>query len=439
MKQATATKRKNGHKILASAISVVPEPILPWESDKKRAFSGKWVLYFQADKNAFPNDTAKRAKQSPTSHSIIQSKVVYTVGNGFTFFRKSTGEEVDIYSENALREYVENVNSHGQQLIEVYEMCARDLITTGNLALEIVKTGERLNVFHVDSTTVRLEKMDRKGFINYAYLSADWVDIGNNTRAPYEDKISPIPMWYKETPKANSLMFIKEYAPEFRYYGLPDHYASAYWQDIEYRIGRFNLDRFDNGFMPSGIVDLYGEPPDGKNAKQYIDEIVKKFTGAGNNSKILFQLLDSQEQRSNVNIFEQLKDGDFIKLQALARDAIIVSHRYTPSLAGVATAGTLGSNQQLMTEFEIVNNTVIKGYKQKLLKAVNDILEEAGFGDFYAIVNTTMPVSYASSIKPENVLTINEQRNLIGFNGIEDLEGQFVKQQTTENIDVTDD
>jgi len=104
----------------------------------------------------------------------------------------------------------------------------------------------------------------------------------------------------------------------------------------------------------------------------------------------------------------------------------------------VAISGSLGSNQQLMTEFEIVNNTVIKGYKEKLLKAINRILIEAGFGQFWAEVNTIMPVSYASSIKPENILTINEQRNLIGFNGIEELEGEFV-QKTTTATDGTND
>jgi len=424
-------------KIMASSMASLLVPNIPVESDKKSEFTGKWVLFFKNDNNAFPNDTAKRSKQSSTSNAIIQSKVVYTTGNGWTIYDNRSGSEVDLTTETSFKEYLDNVNAHGDSLLEVYERCAKDLITIGNFAVEVVQIGGRTNIYHIDATTVRLEKMDSKGLINYGYLSSSWTDIGNSPRGNWQDTITPIEIYKKGKRQKNSLIYTRDYAPEFRYYGLPDHYASAFWQDIEYRIGRFNVDRFDNGFMPSGIVDLYGEPPDGMNAKEYVDEIVRKFTGAGNNSKILFQLLDSQDQKSSIQIFDKIKDGDFINLQKLARESIIMSHRYTPALSGLATSGSLGSNQQIMTEFEIVNNTVIKGYKTKLLKVFNNLIHEIGFPNFELEVYTSMPVSYASAIKPNEVLTINEQRNLIGFKGIDDLEGQFVKQDTTENIDVT--
>jgi len=423
--------RKPKTKILASA-STVPEPRLPVEQTKKSDFRGKWVLFFKNDNNSFPNDTALRALRSPTCQSIIESKLVYTTGNGFTAYRRSSGDELDMSKESSFNDYIQNVNSNGESLMDVYGKCARDLITVGNFSLEIARTGDRLNIFHKDATTVRLEHKDAKGLINNAYISYDWQDIKNREMGGYEDKIITLPTFKKGSKDKNSLLYIPDYSPMMRYYGLPDHIASANFQEIEYRIGSYNLTRFANGFFPSAIVDLFGEPPDNQNPKQYIDSIVKSFTGDGNNSKVLFQLLDSPDQKSAVQLFEGAKDGDFISLQKIARESIIQSHRYTPSLAGLATSGTLGSNQQMMTEFEIVNNTVIKGYKHKLLQAMNYLIEEAGFGDFYLEVFTAMPVSYASSIKPEQVLTINEQRNLIGFKGIDDMEGEFVNETKTE-------
>ena len=162
----------------------------------------------------------------------------------------------------------------------------------------------------------------------------------------------------------------------------------------------------------------------GYTAQEYVDEIVNKFTGEGNNNKVLFQMLDSQEQKSSVQILDNIREGDFEKLHNLAVQNIITAHRFTPSLAGIATAGKLGSTQQVQSEFEIINNTVIRPYKDKLLRVFNTLIKEAGF-DIKLDVHTSSPVSVTSMIQPSEVMTINEQRQLLG---LEPIEGKDVLQ-----------
>ena len=412
---ARSTRGKK--RINAVGLATIQKPSLPIESDKRKDFRGKWVPFFKHDNNTFPNDMAKRAKRSSTHNALIQAKVGYTTGHGLEFYRNN--ERIDIDKEQGLKDYINSVNQYDESLIDVYTKCARDLITTGNFAIEVVRSGDSQFMYHKDITTIRLEKADQDGKINNAYISPDWSSIKKNTHAGTEEKIFKVPSYQYGSKEKNSIYYCKEYNPEMYYYGLPDHIGAGLWVDIEYRIPHFNLVKFDNGFHVGAIVDLFGtEPPDGLTAQQYVEKIKNSFTGEGNNSKILFQMLDSQEQKSSVQILDNVKEGDFQQLHGLAVQNIITAHRFTPSLAGISVSGKLGSLQQIQSEFEIINNTIIQPYKDKLLRPINKMLKEAGF-DVTAKVYTKSPVSMASLINPNEVLTINEQRQLLGMASIE--------------------
>jgi len=412
-----------GKKRINAVGLAVQQPKIPVESDKRKDFRGEWVQFFKDDSNTFPNDCAKRAKRSSTHNALIESKVGYISGEGFTARRGS--EIIELSKEKNLSDYIDSVNNHEESLIDVYTKCARDLVTTGNFAVEVVRSGGQQFIFHKDITTVRLEKADADNRINNVYISPDWSMIKKNARAGQEEKITVVPAYRYGTKEDNSIYYCKSYTPEHFYYGTPDFIGANLWIDIEYRIPKYNLDKFDNHFAVGAIVDLFGtEPPSGYTAQEYVDEIVNKFTGEGNNNKVLFQMLDSQEQKSSVQILDNIREGDFEKLHNLAVQNIITAHRFTPSLAGISTAGKLGSTQQVQSEFEIINNTVIRPYKNKLLRVFNTLIKEAGF-DVKLDVHTSSPVSVTSLIQPSEVMTINEQRQLLG---LEPIEGKDVLQ-----------
>lgn len=404
-------------KINAVAVSKVQQPRLPHETDKNKDFRGAWVPFFKDDNNTFPNDCAKRAKRSSTHNALVESKVGYIVGNGFTYYRN--GEAIDIEKERGFSDYIKSVNNHEESLIDIYTKLARDLVSTGNFALEVVRRGSSQFLFHKDITTIRLQKADSDNRINNAFISADWSNIKTKTSAGTEEEIIKIPTYTFGSREQNSILYASEYTLEHRYYGIPDWYGAAQFIDIEYRIPKYNIDKFDNGFHVGAIVDLFGtEPPNGMTAQEYVEKIKDSFTGEGNNSKILFQMLDSQEQKSSVQILDNIREGDFQKLHQLAVQNIITAHRFTPSLAGIQVAGKLGSLQQIQTEFEIIHGTVIQPYKDKILRVLNQLIKEAGF-DITLQVETPSPVSVAAAIDPREVLTINEQRILLGMQPIE--------------------
>lgn len=405
---------------------VVADPIQPRETDKVKDFVGDWVQYFKDDSNIFPNDLAKRAKRASVHNSIIQSKVTFTCGEGLSYLRN--GEPVDLNTDNRLRDYVTYCNAKGESLNDIYKRCATDLITFGAFSAQQIKQGGFTFYYHQDASEVRLEKAGVDNIIDNAYISPDWTTIGEKDNASIEEEIIKIPMYRKESNEPVSIIYEKEYTPEHRYYGLPDYIGALHWIDISYKIPTFNLTRFKNGFMPSAIVDLVGEPPEGMTAEDYIQKVVlPKYTDEGNNAKILFQMVDSQENKTNVTLFDGIKDGDFTELQMLADQNIISAHRWHPTLSGIQTAGKLGTSQEIRNAFEVVNSTVIRGYKNKLIPIFNRMLAEAGFGEYTIEVHTKPPVSFISDINIENVLTQNEIRAIAGFEPIED------EQETQEN------
>ena len=303
-----------GKKRINAVGLAVQQPKLPRESDKRKDFRGEWVQFFKDDSNTFPNDAAKRAKRSSTHNALIESKVGYIIGDGFSATRGM--EALQLAKEKNLSDYLNSVNNHEESLIDVYTKCARDLVTTGNFAVEVVRNGGQQFIFHKDITTVRLEKADADNKINNVYISPDWSAIKKNARAGTEEKITKIPAYFYGSSDPNSVYYCREYSPEMRYYGIPDYVGANLWIDIEYRIPHYNLTKFDNHFSVGAIVDLFGtEPPMGYTAQEYVDEIVNKFTGEGNNNKVLFQMLDSQEQKSSVQILDNIREGDFQKLQ----------------------------------------------------------------------------------------------------------------------------
>ena len=407
------------NRIKSGIVAKIADPVAPRETDKDKDFVGDWVQYFKDDNNIFPNDLAKRAKRSSVHNAILESKLVFTCGDGLSFERN--GEAIDLDTDTRLRDYVTSINNKGESLEDIYKRCAKDLITIGSFSVQAVKESGFTFYFHQDTTEVRLEKENELNIIENAYISPDWYSIKNEDKEGVEEVIEKIPMFTKGTREANSIIYRREYSPEHRYYGLPDYIGALHWIDISYKIPTFNLTRFKNGFMPSAVVDLVGEPPEGMTPEDYITNVViPKFTDEGNNSKILFQMVDSQDNKTNVQLFDGIKDGDFTELQQLADQNIISSHRWHPSLSGIQTAGKLGSSQEIRNAFELVNNTVIRGYKNMLIPVFNMMLEEAGFGDVTIKVHTKSPITYANEISVEQALSKNEKRDLLGFEAQEE-------------------
>jgi hypothetical protein len=160
-------------------------------------------------------------------------------------------------------------------------------------------------------------------------------------------------------------------------------------------------------------------------AKSLVEGIESKFTGMGNNHKLFVQVLRDEKLKANFIPTSKESEGEFLNLQNLAASAIVVANRWSKSLAGFATSGQLGTNQQIRQEMEYLQNTVIKPRQNLLLsKIINPFLKEIGlynpaFTDVSFGISNTLPVSFMGEIKVEENLSMNEKREILGYAPVE--------------------
>lgn len=406
-----------GNKIQATVIKNLTAPVPPAEESRKSKINSDWVPFFKNSDNTFINDLAKRANQSSTHRAILNSKITYIIGDGIMFSNKD-GSDYNGKYDDKIRE----VNGRGESLLSVIKKIAYDYVTFGNAYYNLVKTADTYTLFHTDATTVRLKVADEKGFINGAYISRYWNEIKLNNQSG-DRPVTGVDV-YSSTNKSakESLIHIKQYSPENYYYGLPDYIGCLEWIDIEYQIPKFNLDLFKNGFFPSALIQLYGDTPEGFNTPtDYLEHFVDRFTGEGNNNKIMAQLLDEGTTPANVQLFDGVKEGHFKLQDELAVQRIISAHRWYPELSGILIPGKLGGSENISNSYEIAMNTVINVYKQDILEPLNNIiLPLLGMNDVTIDLTILNPISMSNKINPEMALTIDEYREEIGRKPLEE-------------------
>ena len=384
----------------------------------------QWIPFFEDTRNTFINQLVGYYERSSTHRTAINTKVIYTIGDGFIINRKD-GEPYK-YDE-AFENYINEINAEGESLYELLSRWALDYILTGNFAIETAEEGKRLNIYHRDITQVRLGK-PIAGNITKAFISDFWEDIGNQTNANSKYEVKRIELFNYDEPQKNAMLFIRDYRPNRKYYGLPDYYTlgGMKWINIEYKIPTYNLDRIDNKFMPAGLLTLIGEPPDGKTTGEYLREFLDRFTGEGNNSKLVAQLVSSEVQEPKYIELNDEPEGIFTILQELAVQNLLRAHRTHPALL-VETSGKLSNANEVRTIFEIFMNTVIVNYQNTLLKPINKLMSYAGFGDYELTISNVTPISFLGNVDINAVIEINEARAELGLEPKETFEGLKIK------------
>ena len=341
--------------------------------------------------NLFPQYLAELKRQSSTHRSVLAQKTIFTSGAKF------------VTNNEELKDFIRNVNADGESLRDVYKKLSDDYYSFGNAYLEGVVYDGGVNFYHIDSTTVRIAK-NKKGVL----IHPDWKNY-----ITQKDKMVSIPLY----PNVKSNRFVvqfKDYEPTFTFYGLPDYIASLEHIAVDYEIGKWNHTKFKNGFQPSAIVEISGDMGEDE-AKQLVQEAQQKFTGAGNNGKIMFIVKNGDTSPANVSIIKDDQEGSWLDLQRITDQNIITAHRWQPSLSGLVSSGKMNNTgSEIRIAYDLAMTTVIKDTSDLLLNGIRNILhKEMGFLPEELMIHYEPPISFATFIDPTKILTINEQRRLL--------------------------
>ena len=341
--------------------------------------------------NLFPQYLAELKRQSSTHRSVLAQKTIFTSGAKF------------VTNNEDLKEYIRDINADGESLRDVYKKLSDDYYSFGNAYLEGVIYDGGVNLYHLDSTTVRMAK-NKKGVL----VHPDW----ENYRTQ-KDKMTYIPMY----PNVNGNRFVvhfKDYEPTFTFYGLPDYVAALEHIAVDYEIGKWNHTKFKNGFQPSAIVEINGDMGEDE-AKKFVKEAQRKFTGEGNNGKIMFIVKNGDTSSANISVLKDDQEGSWLDLQKVTDQNIITAHRWQPALSGLVSSGKMNNTgSEIRISYDLAMTTVIKDTSDLLLNGIRNILfREMGYLPSDLVIHYEPPISFATFIDPTKILTINEQRRLL--------------------------
>ena len=424
---------------------VIPTDLYLEPTQRELELTTDQYVPFLNNSNNLLDEITSILNTSPTNRGIIQQKTTLSVGDGFLVKKGSQNTLLAALKKavqfivggdelQALNEYINKVNPEGESLQQLSWKLFFDFWTYGNAFVEVIKikTGSMSSYVqrHVPVSKCRPKKVNRRGEVEYVGVSNRWEENESN---PVE--VNDLPMFpnfarVEGFEGERSIIHIKSYAPGFFYWGVPDWVSAFLWGEMEYRIPKYNQSKFSNGYTPSAIVSFFGQMSQ-QEAQGLVDNFVDKFTNTGNNSKMFVQVLSDETMKADVQLLKDDSEGNFMQLSELARQNIVTAHRWTMSLSGMQTAGSLGSNQQIRTEFEILQNMVIKPVQKVFLSQwLNPTISDAAnflglnFRDVSLAFKSSTPISFLGDLDVKTVLTIDEQREILGFDPI--------KQQTND-------
>ena len=401
---------------------------------------------------------------SPTLRRIINDKVNMTTGDGLIPYM---GPDNDLLTVSAkqreyfegdepeleeLTDFIKRVNAYDENLVDVLARLSYEYEAFGNCVAEIVRGrvagSPFMYLYHVPLYMVGIRKAGVDRIVESIGIYDDWEYLSETMlpeSAPEGFREVPIyPQWRRmEDGTERTAIHLKQYAPGFFYWGLPEWISAKFWAEIEYRIQRTNVDKLENGLMISSIVQFFGSmTPD--EAKDLVRAAEKHMTGPGNGHKMFIQVLRDEKLKANVQPMEQRHEGQFMELQTLAAQAIVSANRWTMSLAGIAQEGRLGTNQQIKQETEYVQNTVIKPRQNMFLsRIINPYIQMGaewiggGWQDVKLGISNNTPVSFQGEIDVNSVLSRNEKREILGYDP-DDVEEQAM-QQFSQDQEMQDD
>jgi capsid portal protein len=337
------------------------------ETQKPPAFvekKGKDWVYFGED-NLYPDYLVELYQKSATHNAIVNGKVSYIIGEGWT----STDKGVNIILRSKIVEFLQQINED-EGIEELTEKVSLDFELFNGFYLEVrkVKKGNGFKLNHIPFNKMRTNK-DMDTF----YYSNDWKN---------EKGTNPEKTGYKEFKPFDakitndvSIYYYKILSPrksdEPNVYPIPTYIGGTQSIETEIECSNFNLSEIKTGFSAGTMINFNnGIPPKEEQlaTKRKIENEMQGSEGA----KFILSYSDSKDRSSEVIA---LNGNDlperYMNVQKGAMRTIFTAHRVSsPSLFGVQQENvTFGSRAEIAEQYEIFQNTYIS-HRQKCLETV---------------------------------------------------------------------
>jgi hypothetical protein len=319
-----------------------------------------WVYY--GDGNTYPNFLIDVYNNSAIHKSICQSKVSQIVGDGLKCDKNPMATV--------------NLVNKKQNIQEVYEKCALDLVLFGGYALNIIWKRDRsqgiAEIHHIDFSRVRCGKIDMEeehDEVTKYYYCADWT----NTR---KFKPEEYPSFNIEEENPSQILYVTSYQPSNDYYPSPDYSGALPAIDISIEIQNFHKNNLKNGMLPSLFINFNNGVPGPEEQDIITRALDESYGGSDNAGRAVVSFNESKDSGPTIEAIQPGgSDNYYTTIYEDIIRSILSGHRVSSGeLFGISTAGKLGSANEILEHSEFFRNTVIKPYINELLGTFNKVM-----------------------------------------------------------------
>jgi len=373
-------RRKQGYKVIGN------KPQMSWNKsfEKPLKFEAK-LPEFKVKNGAkyvnYGNDNLLNVfllelyQKSAKHNAIINGKVNYIVGKGWTYDAKAvTGEALA-----TLQTILENPNPY-DDLNDILFKVANDLEIFNSIALEVVWNfqGEPSAISHVNAGKIRVSP-DFSKF----YFAEEWKKSGDPDGLIEYEPFNPDNRFGKQ------LFYFGSYSPATIYYPLPEYFGAISYIETDARIANFHVNNLRNGFLGGMIFNFNNGLPSEEEEIEIEKEVKNKFAG-DSGDRIMIAFNDGRDRALEVLPINPADiDKQFDILNSQIQQEIFTSHRVTSGmLFGIKESGQLGGRSEIIEAYELFKNVYINDRQQKIEKIFNYILSFAGLGNVLSIVPT---------------------------------------------------
>jgi len=336
----------------------------------------EWISY--GEKNDYPYYLLDLYKRSETNSSIINDKVNYIAGGGWTYDKRG----VVTVSQRAIAEKLISQPFADTNLNKTTLKLAKDYEIFGGFAV-LVKWSKNKRTFtleHVDFCNLRTNA-DRSKF----YYTRGWFTYKNGVakenKKPEEEKDWMVYDAYDpNNRKGTQVHYYCTYFPDQYVYPIPVYQGACTWIESEVAYADFQYFNIKKSFSPTKIINIYGTVPAPEMQDTIAEQIKRNFTGE-EGDRIVVGFHASKELGIEA-VDSMVQDGSVLynTIATQSTEGIFKAHRYPKLLLGITTEGTLGQRNETATFEEMFQNKYVNIVQREFEEFFNGMASDIGIG-----------------------------------------------------------
>lgn len=338
------------------------------------------------EKNDYPYYLANLYKRSSFHSAIINAKVNYIAGGGWTYDKRG----VVSIAQKAIAEKLINQPFADTDLDETTCKVAKDIEIFNGCILLITwsKNKKSFTIQHGDFANFRTNA-EKTEF----YYTRAWFTYKNGAtkenKKPEEEKDWQVYKAYNPDERTGTQVYYDcGYFPDQYVYPIPIYHGACTWVESHIKYGDFQYSNISKSFSPAKVINVYGVIPEDDIQRKITQDIKENFTGEeGDRLVVSFQLSDQTGIKVD-NVLVEDQANLYKEIAEQSKENIFTAHEFPKLLLGITTEGALGQRNELITLEESFYNRYIVPAQRRIEKIINTLASDIGIGIKFKLKRT---------------------------------------------------